>query len=144
MSYILTFLQLYEPYTDNPSTRGFFRTDPELIRRVVPEFLRDGWQVVRCWLLHTVHQSYQLIVIPEHSLYRRPGQRNVFGFDGRCHQRSQCNCFTPAYRARTDPCPYGSCSFWNTWRYVWLHDLGRRLLLFMLVAVIASVQPSHV
>ncbi|KAF8518737.1 amidohydrolase 3 [Gautieria morchelliformis] len=36
---------LYDPYTDNPSTRGFFRTDPELIRTVVPDFLRDGWQV---------------------------------------------------------------------------------------------------
>ncbi|KAF8588694.1 hypothetical protein K439DRAFT_1645376 [Ramaria rubella] len=36
---------LHEPYTDNPTTRGFFRTAPEVIREVVPQFLRDGWQV---------------------------------------------------------------------------------------------------
>ncbi|KAG5641829.1 hypothetical protein DXG03_004132 [Asterophora parasitica] len=36
---------LNEPYSDNPSTRGFMRIDLELLRRVVPDFLRDGWQV---------------------------------------------------------------------------------------------------
>ncbi|KAK7692795.1 hypothetical protein QCA50_004428 [Cerrena zonata] len=36
---------LYEPYTDNPETRGFMRIEPELLNKVVPRFLRDGWQV---------------------------------------------------------------------------------------------------
>ncbi|KAF5376300.1 hypothetical protein D9615_008482 [Tricholomella constricta] len=36
---------LYEPYADNPSTRGLMRIAPELLHRVVPAFLRDGWQV---------------------------------------------------------------------------------------------------
>ncbi|KAK0461124.1 amidohydrolase family-domain-containing protein [Desarmillaria tabescens] len=38
---------LYEPYTDNPSTNGVMRMPPELINRVIPRFLQDGWQVVR-------------------------------------------------------------------------------------------------
>ncbi|KAI0081997.1 hypothetical protein K474DRAFT_1586784 [Panus rudis PR-1116 ss-1] len=36
---------LYEPYADNPETRGFMRTDPEVLNKVIPSFLRDGWQV---------------------------------------------------------------------------------------------------
>ncbi|KIJ39852.1 hypothetical protein M422DRAFT_32455 [Sphaerobolus stellatus SS14] len=36
---------LYEPYSDNPSTRGFFRIDPEILKDVIPRFLKDGWQV---------------------------------------------------------------------------------------------------
>ncbi|OCH90259.1 hypothetical protein OBBRIDRAFT_793498 [Obba rivulosa] len=36
---------LYEPYTDNPATRGFMRTSPELLNDVIPRFMRDGWQV---------------------------------------------------------------------------------------------------
>ncbi|KAJ3554225.1 hypothetical protein NM688_g3217 [Phlebia brevispora] len=36
---------LYEPYADNPSTRGFMRTQPEVLNDVIPRFLRDGWQV---------------------------------------------------------------------------------------------------
>ncbi|KAG5640947.1 hypothetical protein DXG03_006544, partial [Asterophora parasitica] len=36
---------LHEPYTDNPSTTGLMRISPELLNRVVPSFLRDGWQV---------------------------------------------------------------------------------------------------
>ncbi|KAF8069839.1 amidohydrolase family-domain-containing protein [Lyophyllum atratum] len=36
---------LYEPYADNPSTSGLMRIAPELLHRVVPGFLRDGWQV---------------------------------------------------------------------------------------------------
>jgi len=36
---------LYEPYTDNPTTRGFMRLEPEILFDVIPKFLRDGWQV---------------------------------------------------------------------------------------------------
>jgi len=36
---------LYEPYTDNPSTRGFMRIPPEVLNDIIPRFLRDGWQV---------------------------------------------------------------------------------------------------
>ncbi|EMD37766.1 hypothetical protein CERSUDRAFT_114429 [Gelatoporia subvermispora B] len=36
---------LYEPYTDNPETRGFMRISPELLNDVIPRFMRDGWQV---------------------------------------------------------------------------------------------------
>ncbi|KAG5636156.1 hypothetical protein H0H81_008987 [Sphagnurus paluster] len=36
---------LYEPYADNPSTSGLMRISPETLHRVVPDFLRDGWQV---------------------------------------------------------------------------------------------------
>ncbi|RDB25349.1 putative amidohydrolase YtcJ [Hypsizygus marmoreus] len=36
---------LYEPYTDDPSTKGFMRLDPQILYDVIPKFLRDGWQV---------------------------------------------------------------------------------------------------
>jgi len=36
---------LFAPYHDNPSTRGFMRTDPQIFHEVIPKFLRDGWQV---------------------------------------------------------------------------------------------------
>ncbi|KAF7979890.1 hypothetical protein HWV62_40681 [Athelia sp. TMB] len=39
------FLQLYEPYTDNPETSGFMRIDVNLLNTVIRQFLRDGWQV---------------------------------------------------------------------------------------------------
>lgn len=40
------FCQLYEPYTDNPETSGFMRIAPEVLNTIIPNFLRDGWQVV--------------------------------------------------------------------------------------------------
>jgi hypothetical protein len=40
-------VQLYEPYTDNPSTNGFMRLSSEVLFEFIPRFLRDGWQVVR-------------------------------------------------------------------------------------------------
>ncbi|KAI0666716.1 amidohydrolase family-domain-containing protein [Trametes maxima] len=36
---------LYEPYADNPETRGFLRTSPETLNDVIPKFMKDGWQV---------------------------------------------------------------------------------------------------
>ncbi|KAH9913457.1 amidohydrolase family-domain-containing protein [Epithele typhae] len=36
---------LYEPYTDNPETRGSMRIAPETLNDVVPRFMKDGWQV---------------------------------------------------------------------------------------------------
>ncbi|KZP34268.1 hypothetical protein FIBSPDRAFT_846377 [Athelia psychrophila] len=36
---------LYEPYTDNPETNGFMRIEAALLNVVIPQFLRDGWQV---------------------------------------------------------------------------------------------------
>ncbi|KAI0351006.1 hypothetical protein OH77DRAFT_1411838 [Trametes cingulata] len=36
---------LYEPYTDNPETRGFMRIAPETLNEVIPKFMKDGWQV---------------------------------------------------------------------------------------------------
>ncbi|EIM82980.1 uncharacterized protein STEHIDRAFT_102473 [Stereum hirsutum FP-91666 SS1] len=36
---------LFEPYTDNPSTRGLMRTDPSVLRSFIPRFLADEWQV---------------------------------------------------------------------------------------------------
>lgn len=36
---------LYEPYTDNPSTNGLMRIPEDVLFKVVPQFLRDGWQV---------------------------------------------------------------------------------------------------
>ncbi|KAL1737914.1 amidohydrolase family-domain-containing protein, partial [Schizophyllum fasciatum] len=36
---------LYEPYTDNPSSRGAMRIDPELLMKAVPQLLAKGWQV---------------------------------------------------------------------------------------------------
>ncbi|KZV80512.1 hypothetical protein EXIGLDRAFT_732736 [Exidia glandulosa HHB12029] len=36
---------LYEPYTDNPSTRGVLRISQEEMETVIPKFLKDGWQV---------------------------------------------------------------------------------------------------
>jgi len=40
------FRQLYEPYSDNPETRGFMRLSTEVLNEIIPNFLRDGWQVV--------------------------------------------------------------------------------------------------
>ena len=40
-------MQLYEPYTDNPSTRGVMRIEPGVLNTVIPQFMKDGWQVVR-------------------------------------------------------------------------------------------------
>ncbi|GJJ06290.1 hypothetical protein Clacol_000481 [Clathrus columnatus] len=36
---------LYEPYTDDPISRGFFRTPSDVLQRIIPRFLEDGWQV---------------------------------------------------------------------------------------------------
>ncbi|CAA7270285.1 unnamed protein product [Cyclocybe aegerita] len=36
---------LYEPYADNPSTNGVMRISPEVLKKVIPRFLKDGWQV---------------------------------------------------------------------------------------------------
>jgi len=36
---------LYEPYADNPETRGLMRISPELLNDIIPKFMRDGWQV---------------------------------------------------------------------------------------------------
>ncbi|KAF8441416.1 amidohydrolase family-domain-containing protein [Boletus edulis BED1] len=36
---------LYEPYHDNPRTKGFMRLDEEVLREIVPRFLKDKWQV---------------------------------------------------------------------------------------------------
>ncbi|KIL68929.1 hypothetical protein M378DRAFT_158071 [Amanita muscaria Koide BX008] len=36
---------LYEPYADNPSTNGVMRIDPEVLKDIIPKYLRDGWQV---------------------------------------------------------------------------------------------------
>ncbi|EJD52599.1 hypothetical protein AURDEDRAFT_111241 [Auricularia subglabra TFB-10046 SS5] len=36
---------LYDPYTDNPETRGVLRITPEELETVIPKFLKDGWQV---------------------------------------------------------------------------------------------------
>jgi len=49
----LTLLKLYGPYHDQPSTTGFMRLDPAVLYTFIPQFLRDGWQVVR--LVITFH-----------------------------------------------------------------------------------------
>ncbi|KAF8348117.1 amidohydrolase family-domain-containing protein [Amanita rubescens] len=36
---------LFEPYADNPSTRGFMRIDLDLLHDVIPKYLQHGWQV---------------------------------------------------------------------------------------------------
>ncbi|KAK2467801.1 hypothetical protein APHAL10511_000096 [Amanita phalloides] len=36
---------LFEPYTDNPSTKGFMRIDPEVLHDIIPKYMREGWQV---------------------------------------------------------------------------------------------------
>ena len=51
--------QLYEPYADNPHTRGFMRIDPDVLHQVVPKFLKDGWQVVRIRVyVHCIASNY--------------------------------------------------------------------------------------
>lgn len=52
------FLQLYEPYSDNPETRGFMRLSTEVLNEIIPNFLRDGWQVVSPVVL--IHVFYML------------------------------------------------------------------------------------
>ncbi|KJA13192.1 hypothetical protein HYPSUDRAFT_209754 [Hypholoma sublateritium FD-334 SS-4] len=34
---------LYETYSDNPSTNGAMRISAEVLKSVIPRFLRDGW-----------------------------------------------------------------------------------------------------
>ncbi|EEB90634.1 hypothetical protein MPER_11133, partial [Moniliophthora perniciosa FA553] len=36
---------LFEPYTDDPSTVGFMRHSPEVLKKRIPELLKNGWQV---------------------------------------------------------------------------------------------------
>lgn len=36
---------LYEPYSDDNTTSGFMRVSEKTLNRVIPWFLRDGWQV---------------------------------------------------------------------------------------------------
>ncbi|KAF7321442.1 putative amidohydrolase YtcJ [Mycena kentingensis (nom. inval.)] len=36
---------LYEPYADDPTTKGFMRISPEVLYHFIPLFLKDGWQV---------------------------------------------------------------------------------------------------
>ncbi|KAG2068318.1 hypothetical protein BDR04DRAFT_1232852 [Suillus decipiens] len=36
---------LLEPYSDNPSTRGIMRVQPEALAKLIREFSTDGWQV---------------------------------------------------------------------------------------------------
>ncbi|KAL5528400.1 hypothetical protein ACEPAF_7536 [Sanghuangporus sanghuang] len=36
---------LFEPYTDNPESSGFMRTDPSVLYEFIPRFMKDGWQV---------------------------------------------------------------------------------------------------
>ncbi|TFY79694.1 hypothetical protein EWM64_g4319 [Hericium alpestre] len=57
---------LFEPYTDNPSTRGFMRIEPEVLNAWIPRFLRDGWQVN----VHAIGDRANALVIDafEHAL----------------------------------------------------------------------------
>ncbi|PPQ95932.1 hypothetical protein CVT26_016153 [Gymnopilus dilepis] len=36
---------LYEPYADNHATNGVMRISIEVLKKVIPRFLQDGWQV---------------------------------------------------------------------------------------------------
>ncbi|KAG7098374.1 hypothetical protein E1B28_000332 [Marasmius oreades] len=36
---------LFEPYTDDPSTTGFMRFTPEVLKKRIPQLLKDGWQI---------------------------------------------------------------------------------------------------
>jgi predicted amidohydrolase YtcJ len=48
---------LYEPYTDDPTTRGVLRIPQEELEDIIPRFLRDGWQVV-CDVDHRFPLTY--------------------------------------------------------------------------------------
>jgi hypothetical protein len=69
----LFLLQLYEPYSDNPETRGFMRLSTKVLNEIIPNFLRDGWQVVSS------------VVFRPHFLY---ANFNTFGSEHSCHWRS--------------------------------------------------------
>ena len=56
------FRQLYEPYSDNPETRGFMRLSTEVLNEIIPNFLRDGWQVVSPMIF--VHFLFTLTLFP--------------------------------------------------------------------------------
>ena len=68
--------QLYEPYTDNPETRGFMRLSTEVLNDIIPNFLRDGWQVVSPVAFDPRFLYVNLDFISEHSRYRRSGERD--------------------------------------------------------------------
>ncbi|KAL0566825.1 hypothetical protein V5O48_015178, partial [Marasmius crinis-equi] len=36
---------LFEPYTDDPKTSGFMRFSADVLKKKIPQFLKDGWQV---------------------------------------------------------------------------------------------------
>lgn len=70
------FFKLYEPYADNPSTRGFMRLEPETLFDVIPKFLRDGWQVVSSLLFlfvggtsQSLPRTYMRLVIGQMALF---------------------------------------------------------------------------
>ncbi|KAI0298561.1 amidohydrolase 3 [Russula brevipes] len=50
---------LHEPYTDNPSTRGFMRIDQDVLTTNIQKFLRDGWQTN----IHAVGDRANTLVI---------------------------------------------------------------------------------
>jgi predicted amidohydrolase YtcJ len=38
---------LFEPYSDDPLSKGYFRIKPEVLNEYIPKFIEDGWQTVR-------------------------------------------------------------------------------------------------
>jgi hypothetical protein len=38
---------LLKPYSDNPETSGIMRSTPDALSKLVKQFWKDGWQVVR-------------------------------------------------------------------------------------------------
>ncbi|KAF9474742.1 hypothetical protein BDN70DRAFT_884495 [Pholiota conissans] len=57
---------LWEPYSDNPSTNGVMRISAEVLNKVIPRFLKDGWQVN----VHAIGDRANAIVLDafEHAL----------------------------------------------------------------------------
>ena len=78
------------------------RLSTEVLNDIIPNFLRDGWQVVspvafdpRFFYIHV-----NLDLISEHSRYRRSGERDHPGRVRECSKRHKRHRPAPATRAR--------------------------------------------
>ena len=138
-------LQLYDPYTDNPGTKGFMRIPPEVLNDVIPRFMKDGWQVVR---LTPLDEPIQ--VADSHSVRRmftlsETAPTVLFSMHSKLH------CSTQTSRRSARAWSTHNCLPSETWRASAPSVVGRpssRLSQGLTKSmkhdtVIASVQPTH-
>ena len=56
--------KMYKPYSDNPSSTGIWRVPLKTLKRDIPKYISDGWQVV-CILpkhIRSAHPTHLLLI----------------------------------------------------------------------------------